>query len=143
MKLLSLKELDMFDYVKTKERVEDYIGDLNMIKYKYRNVLPPSIASQLFDIKVQSSSTNRSSIESFVEKRDEYDREYKQKLNEIYSILEDFSYHEKRFFKDYFINGVKLHNFEKEFGCGERMIDHIKESSIIKFALALDIAIYK
>jgi hypothetical protein len=55
MKLLSLKELDMFDYVKTKEKVEAYIGDLNMIKYKYRNVLPPPIASRLFDIKVQSS----------------------------------------------------------------------------------------
>ena len=32
MKLLRLKELDMFDYVKTKEKVEAYISDLNMIK---------------------------------------------------------------------------------------------------------------
>lgn len=95
MKLLSLKELDMFDYVKTKEKVEAYIGDLNMIKYKYRNVLPPPIASRLFDIKVQSSPTNRSGIESYVEKKDEYNREYKQKLNEIYEIIEDFSYYEK------------------------------------------------
>ena len=143
MKLLSLKELDMFDYVKTKEKVEEYIGDLNMIKYKYRNVLPPPIASRLFDIKVQSSPTSRSCIESYVEKRDEYNREYKQKLNEIYEIIEEFSYYEKRFFKDYFINGVKLRNFEKEFACGERMVDHIKESSIIKFALATDLAVYK
>ena len=33
--------------------------------------------------------------------------------------------------------------FEKEFCCGERMVEHIKESSVIKFALALDIAVYK
>ena len=39
MKLLSLKELEMFDYVKTRENVEDYIKDLNIIQYKYRNVL--------------------------------------------------------------------------------------------------------
>ena len=55
MKLLSLKELDMFDYVKTREKVEEYLSELNMIKFKYRNVLPPSLALNLFDIKVQSS----------------------------------------------------------------------------------------
>ena len=143
MKLMSLKELDMFDYVKTRERVEEYIGDLNMIKYKYRNVLPPSLAVNLFDIKVQSSGFSKSQIETYVEKKDEFEREYLEKLNEINDIIKDFSLHEKRFFKDHFINGVKLHYFEKEFCCGERMVEHIKESSVIKFALALDLAVYK
>jgi hypothetical protein len=45
--------------------------------------------------------------------------------------------------KTILFNGVKLRNFEKEFACGERMVDHIKESSIIKFALATDLAVYK
>ena len=143
MKLLSLKELDMFDYVKTRERVEEYISDLNMIKFKYRNVLPPPLASQLFDIKIQSSGVPKSSIESYVEKKDEYERKYAQKLNEIYSILEDFSFYEKRFFKDHFIHGIKLKVFEKVFKCGPDMVEHIKESSVIKFALALDLAVYK
>ena len=143
MKLLSLKELDMFDYVKTRERVEEYIGDLNMIKFKYRNVLPPSLALKLFDIKVQSSGNLKSPFEAYIEKKDEYEREYAEKLNEINDIIKDFSSYEKRFFKDHFINGVKLHYFEKEFCCGERMVEHIKESSVIKFALALDIAVYK
>lgn len=143
MKLLSLKELSMFDYVKTRERVEEYIGDLNMIKYKYRNVLPPSLALNLFDIKVQSSGLTKSQIETYVEKKDEYEREYSKKLDEINDIIENFSFYEKRFFKDHFLNGVKLHYFEKEFCCGERMVEHIKESSVIKFALALDIAVYK
>lgn len=76
MKLLSLKELEMFDYVRTRENVEDYIKDLNIIQYKYRNVLPPSLAMNLFDIKVQSSGVPKSSIESYVEKKDEFEREY-------------------------------------------------------------------
>ena len=143
MKLLSLKELDMFDYVKTRERVEEYIGDLNMIKFKYRNVLPPSLAVNLFDIKVQSSGFSKSQIETYVEKKDEFEREYLEKLNEINDIIKDFSLYEKRFFKDHFIHGVKLHYFEKEVCCGERMVEHIKESSVIKFALALDLAVYK
>ena len=108
MKLMSLKELDMFDYVKTRERVEEYIGDLNMIKFKYRNVLPPSLALKLFDIKVQSSGNLKSPFEAYIEKKDEYEREYAEKLNEIYAILEDLSLYEKRFFKDHFIHGVKI-----------------------------------
>ena len=143
MKLLSLNKLRMFDYVNTKKNVEEHIKDLNIIKFKYRNVLPPSIASNLFDIKVQSSSISRSQIEAFIEKREEYEKEYSDKLNEINNVINSFSFYEKRFFKDHFINGIKLHYFEKEFCCGERMVEHIKRSSVIKFALAFDIAVYK
>ncbi|MBR1416488.1 MAG: hypothetical protein IJ572_01555 [Bacilli bacterium] len=143
MKLLSLKELDLFDYVKSRENVEDYLKDLNMIKFKYRNVLPPSLALNLFDIKVQSSGVPKSQIETYVEKKDEFEREYQDKLQEIEYILSDMSYNEQRFFKDHFIHGVKIKAFEKEFRCGPDMIEHIKESSVIKFALALDLAVYK
>ena len=143
MKLLSLKELEMFDYVETRKNVVEHTKDLNMIQFKYRNVLPPSLANQLFDIRVQSSPTSRSGIESYVEKRDEFEREYKQKLEEINDIVKDFSYQEQRFFKDHFIRGIKVKDFEKIFRCGPDMVDHIKQSSVIKFALALDIAVYK
>lgn len=143
MKLLSLKELDMFDYVKTRERVEEYISDLNMIRFKYRNVLPPSLALKLFDIRVQSSGNPSAPFESYVEKRDAYEREYAQKLKLIDGILEDFSLFERRFFKDHFIHGVKIKEFEKIFRCGPDMVEHIKESSVIKFALAVDLAVYK
>ena len=143
MKLLSLKDLDMFDYVKTRERVEEYIGDLNMIKFKYRNVLPPSLALKLFDIKVQSSGVTKAPFESYVEKKDEYEREYAQKLKEINFIIEDMSAYEQRFFKDHFIHGIKIKQFEKMFRCGPDMVEHIKESSVIKFALAIDLAVYK
>ena len=81
--------------------------------------------------------------EYYIEKKDEYEREYAEKLNEIYAILEDLSLYEKRFFKDHFIHGVKIKQFEKIFRCGPDMVEHIKHSSVIKFALALDIAVYK
>lgn len=135
MKLLSLKELDMFDYVKTRENVEDYLSDLNIIKFKYRNVLPPSLALNLFDIKVQSSGTPKSQIESYVEKKDEYERQYASKLKEIDSVLEDLSYQERLFFKDHFIHGVVIEVFEKKFRCSRKKVDHIKESSVIKVSV--------
>ena len=143
MKLLSLKELKMFDYVKTRERVEEHIKDLTMIKFKYRNILPPSIASNIFDIRVTPSGVPKSQVESYVEKRDEFERLYYKELLEIELILEDMTLYERRFFKDHFINGIKIKEFEDEFKCGPDMVEHIKVSSVIKFALALDLAVYK
>ena len=79
MKLLSLNEIKMFNYEKTRDNVMEYIKDLNIIMYKYRNVLPPSIAQNVFDIRVQSSGIPKSSIEIYIEKKDEYERRYKEK----------------------------------------------------------------
>lgn len=143
MKLMSLKDLKMFDYQKTRENVLEYLKDLNTIKYKYRNILPPSLALNLFDIKVQSSGIPKSQVESYVEKRDEYERLYNEKLMNIENILTDLNFYERKFFKDHFINGVKIKQFEKEFRCGPDMVEHIKQSSVIRFALVLDIAVYK
>lgn len=143
MKLLSLQELELFDYVKTKERVEEHLSELNMIKFKFRNVLPPPLALNLFDIKVQSSGIPKSQTECYVEKKDEYEREYSEKLKEIEAVLNDLSFREKRFFKDHLIHGIKIRQFEKIFRCGPDMVEHIKKSSIIKFALALDLVVYK
>lgn len=143
MKLLSLKEIKMFNYEKTRENVIDYIKDINIVLYKYRNVLPPSISQNLFDIKIQSSGIPKSSIEMYVEKKDEYERLYKEKMEAIESIISQMSPIEQRFFKEHFIHGTKLEMFEIELRCGSRVIDHIKHSSVIKFALSLDIAVYK
>lgn len=143
MKLLSMSDLKVFDYVKTRKNVEDYLKDLNIIKYKYRNVLPPSLALNLFDIKVQSSGNTKSQIEAYIEKKDEYERLYKDKLDEINQLVEDMTLDEKRFFIDHFIHDVKIDDFEKQFRCGKKLVNHIKQSSVIKFALALDIAVYK
>lgn len=143
MKLLSLKELSIFDYTKTRERVDDYLKDLTMIKFKYRNVLPPSLASNLFDIRIIKSGVPKSQIEIYTEKKDEFERLYYQKLKEIDILIDDMTIYEKRFFKDHFINGIPMKFFENEFHCGRELVCHIKKSSVIKFALALDLAVYK
>ena len=112
MKLLSMSDLKVFDYVKTRKNVEDYLKDLNIIKYKYRNVLPPSLALNLFDIKVQSSGNTKSQIEAYIEKKDEYERLYKDKLDEINQLVDDMTLYEKRFFIDHFIHDVKIDDFK-------------------------------
>ena len=143
MKLLSLKELEMFDYVKTRKNIEEYLENINIMKYKYQNVLPPSIASKLFDIRVDASKLEQSAIESYIIKKDEFERKYKSKLLLIELTLSNLSRLEELFFKDHFIHGFPLYTFEKQFNCGPDKVEHIKKSSVIKFALALDLAVYK
>ena len=143
MKLLSLKELEQFDYVKTRERVQEHVNELNMIKYKYMNVLPPSIASNLYEIKVQTSRSNNSSIERFVEKKDEFERLHKEKLSEIESAIQTLNIEEQRIIKDCFVHGISLTVIERQFKCGREAFERIKKSAVIKFALILDISVMK
>ena len=105
--------------------------------------MPPSIAVKIFDVNVQSTNLNKSSLESFVILKDEYERMYKIKLEEIEDILSTLSPYERTFFKGHFINGEIIHTFTKEFRCGIDKVHHIKESTVIKFALILGIAVEK
>ncbi len=143
MNLLSKEFLVQYDYKKTKQNVLEYISDLIFIKYKYMNIMPPSIAVKIFDVNVQSTNLNKSSIESFVMLKDEYERMYKIKLEEIEDILSTLSPYERTFFKGHFINGEIIPTFTKEFRCGIDKVHHIKESTVIKFALILGIAVEK
>ena len=143
MKLLSLKELKSFDYVKTKEKVLAYLEDINLAKYKYLNVMPPSIVSRLYDIRVQSTPISRSRVESYVILKEEFEREFKDKLEEIDSIISTMSKIEQRFFIDHYIHGTKIILVQDQFKCGRERIDTIKKSATIKFALLVGIEVYK
>lgn len=143
MNLLSKESLAKFDYVKTKQNVLEHLSDLIMVKYKYMSIMPPSIAVKIFDVNVQSTNLNKSSIESYVILKDEYETLYKDKLKEIENILSTLSYCERVFFKGHIINGEQIATFTSQFRCGTAKVDRIKESAVIKFALILGIAVEK
>lgn len=143
MNLLSKESLAKFDYVKTKQNVLEHLSDLILIKYKYMNIMPPSIAVKLFDVNVQSTNLNKSSVESYIVLKDEYERIYKTKLEEIEKILSTLSPYERTFFKGHLINGELVATFTHQFKCGIDKVNQIKESSVIKFALILGIAVEK
>lgn len=143
MNLLSKESLAQFDYVKTKQNVLEHLSDLIMIKYKYMSIMPPSIAVKLFDVNVQSTNLNKSSIESYVILKDEYARKYKTKLEEIENILSTLSPYERTFFKGHLINGELVTTFPNQFKCGIDKVNYIKESAVIKVALILGIAVEK
>ena len=143
MKLLSTDVIEKYDYLKTNAKVKEYMSRFEDDYYRYVSVLPPSITSHLSEIKVQTSFNNTSSIESYVIKKTEKEEKFLQTLNVILRILDSFNEEEQRYFKGVFFLGNSEPVISEELQCADKRIRHIKKSSIIKFALAMDLAVLK
>ena len=143
MKLLSTDVIDKYDYLKTNAKVKEYMSRFEDDYYRYVSVLPPSITSHLSEIKVQTSFNNTSPIESYVIKKTEKEEKFLQTLDTILRVLASFNEEEQRYFKGVFFLGNSESVISEELQCADKRIRHIKKSSIIKFALAMDLAILK
>ena len=143
MKLLSTDVIEKYDYLKTNAKVKEYMSRFEDDYYRYVSVLPPSITSHLSEIKVQTSFNNTSTIESYVIKKTEKEEKFLQTLNVILRVLDSFNEEEQRYFKGVFFLGNSESVISEELQCADKRIRHIKKSSIIKFALAMDLAVLK
>ncbi len=143
MKLLSTDVIEKYDYLKTNAKVKEYMSRFEDDYYRTVSVLPPSITSHLSEIKVQTSFNNTSPIESYVIKKTEKEEKFLQTLDTILRVLASFNEEEQRYFKGVFFLGNSESVISEELQCADKRIRHIKKSSIIKFALAMDLAILK
>ena len=143
MKLLSTEVIEKYDYAKTSARVKEYMSKFEDNYYRYVSILPPSITSHLSEIKVQSSFNNTSSIESYIIRKNEMEEKFVESLNTILRILDSFNDEEQRYFKGVFFLGNSEAVISEELQCADKRIRHIKKSSIIKFALAMDLVVLK
>ena len=143
MKLLSTEVIEKYDYLKTSARVKEYMSKFEDNYYRYVSILPPSITSHLSEIKVQSSFNNTSSIESYVIRKSEMEEKFVESLESIIRILSTFNDEEQRYFKGVFFLGNSETVISEELQCADKRIRHIKKSSIIKFALAMDLVVLK
>ena len=146
MKLLSFDVIDKYDFMKTYSNVKTYMANFEDDYYRYISILPPSITSHLSEIKVQTSFNNTSSIESYVIKKSEKEEQFIESLNNILKIIYNFNEEEQRYFKGIFSLLLERSIWAvitEELQCSEQKIKHIKRSCIIKFALAMNIAIMK
>lgn len=143
MKLLNAEVINKYNYVKTSTKVREYMSNFEDDYYRYVSVLPPSITSHLSEIKVQTSFNSTSVIESYVIKKTEKEEEFLNTLNTILKIINTFNVEEQRFFKGVFFLGNSEAVITEELQCAEKRFNHIKKSCMIKFALALDLAVLK
>ena len=143
MKLINAEVIKKYDYVKTSIKVREYMSKFEDEYYRYVSILPPSITSHLSEIKVQTSFNNTSAIETYIIKKTEKEEEFLKSLSTILKIIDTFNDEEQRYFKGVFFLGNSEPVITEELQCADKRFNHIKKSSMIKFALALDLAVLK
>ena len=143
MELLSSEVIKKYNYEKTKKKVDQFMGQFEENYFKYLSVLPPNITSHLSEIKVQMSNLSNSAIERYVLKRIEKENEFIEYLNIILKIVDNLTLSEQQFFKGIYFRGNKIDTMFRQFQVADRTFIRIKKSTIIKFALALNLAVLK
>lgn len=137
MKELTLKEINRFNYVKTRKYVDKELSYLSHLGMKLTCLLPPDAGRQLsFTDKVNLSLPNSSKQEKYVEKKDYLEYQIKTEINKIKDILLKMSKDELFIFEKIYIYQNTEDDIMEENNWSESKLIRIKKSFIIKFALS-------
>ena len=128
-----------YNYKYIKKRVDVYMYNFLKLFYKFINITPKSLTSRLKDVVVDYTRTNSSYIEEYLEKKDEAERAYLNKLNEIIGILDNLTYQEQYYIKGRFLKGMTNQQIEEKLQVSDTGLQHVIYSSVIKIALAVDL----
>lgn len=142
-KCLSSSIVNKYDYMKTKKKVDQFMAPLCEKIYEYRNLTPPSITSHLKDIVVQESHDNISPQERYVMKKLDTQEEVEKYFEAIQSIIDLLNDVEKLCFKAEYLSDLTISKLVVKTKLSEMTIKRIRKSVVIKFALALDLAVLK
>lgn len=132
-----------YDLKRTKINVDQFMAPLCEKIYEYRNLTPPSITSHIKEVYVQESRNNTSSTEKYVFKKLNTEEEVKKYFENIQSIIDLLNDIEKLCFKSEYLCEMTVEDLVDKTGLSERTIKRIRKSVVIKFALALDLAVLK
>lgn len=142
-KCLSSNIVNKYDYMKTKKKVDQFMAPLCEKIYEYRNLTPPSITAHLKDIVVQESHDNKSPQERYVMKKLDTQEEVEKYFEAIQSVIDLLNDVEKLCFKAEYLSNLTISKLVNKTKLSEITIKRIRKSCIIKFALALDLAVMK
>jgi len=140
MSLLNWQRIKRYNYKETKLNVDDYMEDFSELFFRFINITPKSLSSRLKEAVVDFTRSNTSYIEQYVEKKDEAERRYLEKLDSILNTLDNLSYQEQVYFKGIYFHDLSEAALRDKLNVSRNGLDHIKQSAIIKFALAFNLA---
>lgn len=122
------------------------IKEINKFIYyqcTYLNIIPPRI-TQDFSLEYNNNSFTKNKIENYLDKKEEQEEKIKSFYNKFYNALKILDNEELKYFTLVLYTKNQSH---KEYGYLANMTDYetrvIRESTIIKLALALNIAVVK
>lgn len=140
MSLLNWQRIKKYNYKETRLNVDVFMDDFNESFFKYINITPKSLCSKLKDVVVDFTKSNTSYIEQYVERKDEAEREYLEKLDNILNILDNLNAQEQYFIKGTYFHELSESAIRDKLQVSKNGMDHVKQSAIIKFALAFNLA---
>ncbi len=137
MEVLSVKMIGKYDYIKTKNYVEEELFNLKILGTRLMCLLPPDAGRQinLLD-KVSASYGKSSKQEKFVEKKDYIEREIEKELEKHGDSLALLTDEETVLLKEEFIYQNNIVQIEEKYGWSIDKIKHLRKSYMIKFALS-------
>ena len=138
-KILSYDNQSEYDKKEVEKRFKDLLKNIQEVQFKFLDLAVPNI-SQNYEIRYEKFTVNISDptyniAVKRIETRDELIKTYTI-LKKVYD--QSLSYAEKVIFTDFFIINRSREVIEEKLHCGNERFYHIKNSCLIKFALALN-----
>ncbi len=139
MGLLEWEFIKKYNYDLTKINVKIFFNNFRELYLKYIYITPKEYSSRLKEVIIDYTKTNTSYIEQYLEEKDKAKIEYLKKLDLITKILDNLSFNEQTYMKDTFINNLNETIIREKLNVSRNGLNHIKQSAIIKFALAANL----
>lgn len=135
--LLDKKFLSNFDLVKTEENVMQIMTDFFKAQYKFMKVSPPRMTSN-YEVKFESFSTLNVSdcLGQYVETKLDSEQEIIKFYNVMTDTIKRLNIAEKVYYTEFLLNGRSERFTAERIGVSRNGIQPIKNSCIVKIALA-------
>lgn len=141
--LLNSKIINRYNMSATRNNVEDLLGKYVSLQYKYLNITPPRITTN-YEIRCESySPTITDKVSYYVEKKFETEQEVKEFYQEIKIVLDNLTKDERIVLTQNLINMVSESITADFIGISRTGLKPIKQSCILKLALAFNIEVLK
>ena len=137
MNVLSNKIINKYNYSKVKDYVEDELFNIKFLGTKLMCLLPPDAGRQMINIdKVDSSHSNTSKLEKYVEKKDYLEREIEKEKTLHKESFDLMTEDEIIIFEEMFIYQNTDLQISEKYDWSNTKINRLKKSFMIKFALS-------
>lgn len=134
---------DKYDMVKTKRNVEALLEEYLRLQYKYLEIIPPRITCN-YDVKFNYNIGDKfEKISYYLDKKMSIEKEIKSFYFELQKVLKNMTKEEVAFF-----NNILLKKQSEESVCESLVLSRnglkpIKNSCVLKLALAFNLEILK
>ncbi len=142
-KRLSDEVINKYNYRETRKNVDQFMEPLYELIFKFNSISPPRISMVISDVNIQHSVNTTSQVEKYVIKKLDTEKEVKKYYDIIESIVSKLRPDEQMCFKAEYLDPMDEETLADKLSISVWTVVQIRKSCIIKFALALDLAVLK